>query len=207
MSSTIGNGYPAAGGRSAWGGWVGIGSVVLLAGIIGFGNLLLATAVSVRFVGAMLIAGGIAQSIFALPVRGQWARVALWLVLGALYVIAGAVTFRNPVLATSPLTLLLAAMLIAAGLVRTVAGFGLRPVRGWGWVLASGALTLIIGFVIGAGWPVHSLWVLGLLLSIDLIFAGIAYIVFGIDIRPRSRRAHRAARSSVVTHGTETYGG
>ena len=108
----------------------------------------------------------------------------MWLILGLLYIAAGVLTFRNPVLATAFLTLLLAASLIVAGLVRTVAGFRLRPIKGWGWVIASGALTVIIGFVIGAGWPVNSRWVLGLFLGIDLVFAGVAYIVFGIDIKP-----------------------
>ncbi len=189
MSSTIENGdYPATNRvRAPWGWWVAIGAVVLVAGIIGLANLFLATAVSVLFIGAMMIVGGIAQIIFAFPIRGQWGRLALWLLLGVLYVIAGIVTFRNPVLATSALTLLLAAALIVAGIVRTIAGFGLRPIKGWGWVLASGALTLIIGVIIAAGWPVNSVWVLGLFLSIDLIFAGIAYIVFGIDIKRRFR--------------------
>src|SRR5690606_7053037 len=88
----------AGGGRSYWLLWVAIGVLVLIAGLIALGNLFLATSVSVLFVGAMMIVGGIAQIVFAFPVRGSWGRFFLWLILGLLYVVAGIVTFRNPVL-------------------------------------------------------------------------------------------------------------
>jgi len=56
-------------------------------------------------------------------------------------------------------------------------------VKGRGWLIVSGVLTLILGGIIAAGWPVNSLWVLGLFLAIDLLFAGIAYVGFGTALR------------------------
>lgn len=169
--------------RSGWGWCVVLGALVLVAGLVALGNLLLATTVSVLFVGAMMVVSGIVQIGFAFPVRGEWGRLLLWLTLGALYIAAGVIAFVNPVLATAVLTLFLAASLIVAGIVRMVAGFGMRAVKGWGWLLTSGILTLIVGFIVGAGWPANSLWVLGLFLGIDLVFAGVAYIVFGFHAR------------------------
>jgi hypothetical protein len=41
-----------------------------------------------------------------------------------------------------------------------------------GWVLLSGVITVLLGLLIFAHWPVSSLYILGVFLSIDLIMAG-----------------------------------
>ncbi|HEX6995566.1 MAG TPA: HdeD family acid-resistance protein [Gammaproteobacteria bacterium] len=175
--------------RSGWGWWVALGVLLLIAGLLALGNLLIATAASVFFVGAMMIVGGIAEIAFAFSYRGRWGRFVLWLLLGLLYVAAGFVTFRNPALATAVLTLVLAASLVAVGILKIAAGLGSRHVKGRGWLIVSGVLTLILGGIIAAGWPVNSLWVLGLFLAIDLLFAGIAYVGLGAAIRSAPARA------------------
>lgn len=38
----------------------------------------------------------------------------------------------------------------------------MKPVKGWRWIVASGVITALAGFVIALGWPVNSLWILGL---------------------------------------------
>jgi len=77
----------------------------------------------------------------------------------------------------------LGAALIASGILRIVASFRLRPETGWGWLLASGVITLLAGIVVVIGWPVNTLWLLGLVLAIDLIFQGVAAIAFGLALK------------------------
>lgn len=175
----------AIGTSTGWGWWVALGIALIVVGGIALTNLLAATAVSVFFVGAMMIVGGIAEIVFAFSTaRGQWGRFFLWLLLGVLYVAAGVLTFRNPVLATAVLTLLLAASLIAVGVLRIAGAVSVRPMSSWGWLLAAGVLTLLVGVIIGLGWPTNSLWVLGLFLGVDLLFSGISYAAVGIALRP-----------------------
>jgi uncharacterized membrane protein HdeD (DUF308 family) len=59
------------------------------------------------------------------------------------------------------------------------------------WILVafSGAVTLLLGLVILARWPVSSVYVLGLFLGIDLVIAGTSWIGIGLDLRARARRA------------------
>jgi uncharacterized membrane protein HdeD (DUF308 family) len=52
----------------------------------------------------------------------------------------------------------------------------------WIWVLLSGAITLLLGLLILAHWPVSSLYILGLFLGIDLIMAGAAWIGLGFGL-------------------------
>ena len=168
--------------RSKWGWFVVLGIVVLALGIIAAGSLLIATAASVLFVGAMMIAAGVVEIIHAFGVK-TWGKFILWLLSGLLYIVAGYLAFANPLLAATVLTLFLAISLIASGLVRIWIGFTSQSLEGWGWVVAAGVVTTLAGLVIFSGWPVNSLWILGLFLAIDLIFQGITYIAFGFGLR------------------------
>lgn len=62
-------------------------------------------------------------------------------------------------------------------------GFRLSPLGGWGWIVIGGLVTLIAGLVIAAGWPVDSLWILGLFLAVDLVMQGLALIAFGVLVK------------------------
>jgi uncharacterized membrane protein HdeD (DUF308 family) len=151
-------------------------------GLLAFANLVMATVVSVLYVGVLMLIGAVAQIIHAFRVK-RWGGFFFWLLSGLLYGAAGILAFYNPVLAAAALTLLLAAALIASGILRIVSSFRLRPETGWGWLLASGVITLIAGIVVAIGWPVNTLWLLGLVLAIDLTFQGVAAIAFGLALK------------------------
>ena len=168
--------------RSKWGWFVLLGVALLVLGVIAAGNLLVATAASIFFVGAMMIVGGIVEIVHAFGVK-SWGTFFWWLLSGILYVLAGYLAFANPVLAAGVMTLFLAISLIASGLVRIWIGFTGRGVEGWGWVIAGGIITVLAGLIIASGWPVNSLWILGLFLAIDLIFQGVTYIGFGFGLK------------------------
>lgn len=180
---TLGDMMPKA--RSSWGWLVALGVVLLILGAIALANLLAATFVSILFVGAMMVLGGLVQIVLAFRVR-TWGRFLFWLLIGVLYAAAGILAFANPLLASAALTLVLAVSLIVAGALRISVGFGVRPEKGWGWIVAAGAVTLLAGIVIAAGWPVNSLWVLGLFLAVDLVFQGCSYVAFGLAVRARA---------------------
>lgn len=168
--------------RSKWGWFVLLGVALLVLGVIAAGNLLVATAASIFFVGTMMIIGGIVEIVHAFGVK-SWGTFFWWLLSGILYVVAGYLAFANPVLAAGVMTLFLAISLIASGLVRIWIGFSGRGVEGWGWVIAGGIITVLAGLIIASGWPVNSLWILGLFLAIDLIFQGWAFIAFGLALK------------------------
>lgn len=168
--------------RSKWGWLLAYGILLLIAGILAFLNILLATVVSILFVGVMMLIGGIAQIVHAFQVRG-WGQFFLWLLIGALYVIAGLLAFTNPLLASTALTLVFAISVIAVGILRVVAGIALRSHGGWGWMVAGGVLAVIVGLIVLAGWPVNSLWIIGMLLAIDLTFYGAGIIALALALK------------------------
>jgi uncharacterized membrane protein HdeD (DUF308 family) len=56
----------------------------------------------------------------------SWGRFVLWLALGALYIVAGFVTFENPLLAAAILTLILGVALVSSGIMRIILAFNMR---------------------------------------------------------------------------------
>lgn len=170
--------------RGKWGWIVALGVLFVFAGLVALGSVVTATAVSVLFVGAMMIVAGIGEIIHAFAIR-TWGRFALWLLLGALYVVAGISVYVNPLLAASFLTLILGASLVASGILRIVIAFQMRSGTPWGWVVLSGVITLLLGGIILMHWPASSLFVLGVLLGVDLLFIGFGWIFVGLALRAR----------------------
>ena len=93
--------------------------------------------------------------------------------------------FANPLLASTILTLLFSLSIITAGAMRIVTGFALRPAQGWGWLVLAGIIAFVAGAIVIAGWPVNSLWLIGALLAFDLLFNGLAMIIFAFALRRR----------------------
>ncbi|AUX75565.1 HdeD family acid-resistance protein [Sinorhizobium fredii] len=165
-----------------WGWFVALGVLLIMAGGIAFGNLLMATVASVYYVGLIMLIGGLLNLAQAYQVK-DWGGFLFWVLSGGLYAAAGLFAFVNPLLASSILTILMAMALIVAGAFRIWVGFRLSPLSGWGWIVIGGLVTLIAGLVIAAGWPVDSLWILGLFLAVDLVMQGLALIAFGVLVK------------------------
>ena len=164
-------------------GWIiALGVVYVVVGFIALGSVVAATAASVLVVGIMMVIAGVAEIINAFQIK-TWGAFLLWLVLGALYILAGLVTFENPVLAAVVLTLMLGAALVASGLMRIILAFMMKQRTLWILVLLSGIITSLLGLVILARWPVSSLYVLGLFLGIDLMIAGAGWISMGLSLK------------------------
>jgi uncharacterized membrane protein HdeD (DUF308 family) len=168
--------------RAKWGWIVALGVVYLVTGFIALGSVVMATVASVLIVGVMMIIAGVAEVFSAFQMKG-WGKFFFWALLGVLYIVAGFVTFENPLLAAAVLTLILGASLLASGAMRIFLAFSMKRETPWIWVLLSGVITLLLGLLILAHWPVSSLYILGVFLGIDLIMAGAAWVGLGFGMR------------------------
>jgi uncharacterized membrane protein HdeD (DUF308 family) len=164
-------------------GWIiALGVVYVVAGLVALGSVVFATVVSVFVVGIMMLVAGVAEVFNAFQIK-TWGKFLLWLLIGILYIVAGFGTFENPLLAASLLTLLLGCALLVSGLMRIILGFGMKEEMPWLGVVFSGVVTLLLGLIILAHWPVSGLYILGLFLGLDLLFAGIGWIGIGLGLR------------------------
>jgi uncharacterized membrane protein HdeD (DUF308 family) len=97
-------------------------------------------------------------------------------------IIVGLLFLRAPVGAMRALTLLLACLLTAGGVVRIVGAISYR-FEGRGWTATAGVIDVILGVLIWMEWPAPALWVLGLFVGISLVIRWANWIGVGLTLR------------------------
>jgi aquaporin Z len=168
--------------KKNWGWMVAFGVLLSIAGFVALGSVFLATLSTVIVVGIAMIVSGVGEIIHGFAMR-SWKKFFFWILIGLLYVIGGFCVFQNPLLAAGFLTLLLGALLVASGIIRSILAFQLPVDAPRVLVFFSGILSLVVGGIILAQWPGSTIWVLGTLLAVDLIFAGVSWIGVGIGLK------------------------
>ncbi len=165
--------------------------IVLLAGglVVLGGEYVFASAITAIFIGWAILIVGIFQIAHAFSSVG-WKGFVLDLLLGLLYIAAGYILLANPLAGAIKLTLILGIIWVVSGVFRIILAFSLWREAGWS-LLLSGIVGALAGGLILAEWPQSGLWVLGLLLGIDLLFHGIAWIAYSLSLP--SRGAPQAA--------------
>lgn len=164
-----------------WGWFVALGVVLIVLGTVALGTSVVATLVSVLFIGWLLIVGGAMQAAHAFGVR-PWSGFFLRLFAGLLTLVVGLLLISNPAAGAVSLTLLIAAFFLVGGLFRISAALTHR-LPGRGWALLSGTVTLFLGILIWAEWPVSGLWVIGTFVGIDMLFDGWSLVTLGLAMR------------------------
>lgn len=125
---------------------------------------------------------GIVQIFQAFQVQG-WGGFIWALLFGLLSLIVGGSLIFNPLAGMISLTLLVAVLFIATGVVKIMYSFSLRPVTGWGWVLFSGFVSLVLGVMILADFPASAASILGILLGVELISNGVLFLFVALGLR------------------------
>ena len=168
--------------KPKWGWFVAFGALTAAMGLATLAYLVvIGTVASVYMIGiAMIVAGGVEISI-GFKAK-TWGWMAIWILAGLLYVVAGAFALAQPLVAAAAYTLLIGAALIVTGVLRLVAAFRL-PDGNKAMVGLAGAITIVLGAMILAAWPASGLFVLGTFLGIDLLFYGLSWIAFGMRLK------------------------
>jgi uncharacterized membrane protein HdeD (DUF308 family) len=143
-------------------------------------------------VGLLVLAAGIAQCAFSFQ-AGSFGQRLLGMLLGLLTAICGVVMVAHPVLHLSFLTLAIAVYFLAAGIFEAISALRVRPLRGWGWVLVGGLLSLLLGGLIWAEWPLSGAWAIGVLVGIKVMFLGATMITLGSAARALAAQTEAGA--------------
>lgn len=172
--------------HSGW--FLALGILWIVLGTVAVVLPWLATVAAALTIGALLAAGGIMQIVQSFRCK-RWRGTALHVVMGLLYLAAGVILLFLPLQGILTLTLVLAGLFIAVGILRIIAALQDRDLRGWGWLLFSGILGVAVGLIIWLGWPGTAVWALGLLVGIELIFSGWALVMVALAARKRGPTA------------------
>lgn len=158
--------------------------------IAGFLSLVMpwASGVGVAFVvGFAMVIGGVARLVGVFQ-AGSFGRGTLAFIGGALTLLAGVILVARPGVGLATLTLMLGAYLLVDGIFGAVLALQVKPENGWGWMLVSAAMAVLLGFLLLKEWPLTGLWAIGTLVGINLLFAGFAMISIGSAARQLTKR-------------------
>lgn len=139
-------------------------------------------------VGWLLIFGGISHFVSAFEGGGA-KRVIFQVLAGVLFVVGGYYFLTHPLMALSSLTLLLAALILAAGVCEIITYFRLKGEQASGWMLFNGIVALFLGALIWLHWPSSSVWAIGTLVGVNLLLTGITRLMVGLTGRRLIRHA------------------
>ncbi|QWF69759.1 HdeD family acid-resistance protein [Methylomonas paludis] len=123
------------------------------------------------FLGWLLLVCGVFQTVRVISISNM-PGFGLWLFSGVLQIIIGYFLVADPTEGRMTLTLLLSIFFAMDGLAKVSLAVMLRPLARWGWTIFSGLTSLFLAIIVWAGWPGTAVWIPGLLLGINLIFAG-----------------------------------
>jgi uncharacterized membrane protein HdeD (DUF308 family) len=139
--------------------------------------------------GWLMILSGITHFIFAFKTHTTGGVI--WeLIIGAIYLFTGVYLIMHPLDALLVLTLILACYLFFEAIAEFVQYFQLRPRHGAGWILVDGVITLILAIMIWRSWPASSVWVIGTLVGISMLFSGFSRLMLSLA----AKRALNVAR-------------
>ncbi len=134
------------------------------------------------FFGWAMILSGITHFVFAFKTHTTGGRV--WeLLVGAVYVFTGVILLMHPLDSLLILTLVLACYLFFEAVVEFIQFFQLRPRHGAVWLLIDGIITLILAIMIWRSWPASSVWVIGTLVGISMIFSGFSRLMLSLTAK------------------------
>jgi uncharacterized membrane protein HdeD (DUF308 family) len=161
---------------------IGLSVLMIVAGILAIASPLGAgIAVNVLVAWLLVFSGG-AHLVFAWHTRS--AGGFLWeLLLGILYIFAGAYLLAHPLAGLASLTIALAIYLFLEAILEFVLGFILRPLPGSVWLRFDGVVTLILAVMIWRTWPSSAEWAIGTLVGISMLFSGTSRLAISLAAR------------------------
>jgi len=164
-------------------GWaIAIGIILIILAIFALGSPLMTGVAVAIMVGSFLVIGGIVQFVFAFKAK-SWGAGLLGFFGGAISFVCGILMIAHPLLGLDFLTLLLAAFFVVGGISKIIFSFQTRPALGWGWILFSGVVGLVLGVMIWSQWPLSGAWAVGTLVGIDILFTGWSTLAIGLAAR------------------------
>jgi len=172
--------------KKKWGWLLALGVLLVVLGILGLWMSFAMTLATVTLFGALLVAGGVFQFLNAFQLKG-WKSMLWHLLIAFLYLAGGIVIVIDPVFASLGLTIALAWILIAVGLLRILMAFQLHPADGWFWPMVSGIISILLGGMILGQWPASGFWVIGLFVAIEMIVNGWSSVFVALAARKAAK--------------------
>lgn len=159
-----------------------LGIIFEIIGLFSLGMMVSVTMASMVFLGVLVLIAAFVQLLDVFRTK-TWKAVSWHLLVALLYMVVGVLIIYDPLLASVIITAILAWTFVFIGITRIFMSFSIRGSDGWFWILLAGIASFVLGMMILMQWPISGLWIIGLLISIELIMAGWSYIFLSLAMR------------------------
>lgn len=159
-----------------------IGILLIVLGIIAIALPGFSTLFAETWIALFLITAGGAKIAYGFQNRSSQGFI--WqILLGVLYIGTGVMLLVTPRTGVLSLTLLLGTFLLTEGVFELIMAFKVRPQKNWVYLLGNGIITLVLGGMIWAQWPLNAPWVIGTLVGVSILFTGISRVMLSLGGR------------------------
>ena len=148
-----------------------LGVVQIIVGILALASPLVTGVGIVMLIGIVILVAGIVR-LFGAFKAGSFGAGVLALLGGLVAIVVGGYLLSRPGAGLATITWILALYFVISGVGELIVGFGMKPVKGWGWTVFSGAVGLVLGVMIWRQWPMSGAWLVGTLVGVYFIMGG-----------------------------------
>jgi uncharacterized membrane protein HdeD (DUF308 family) len=133
-------------------------------------------------IGWLFLVGGIVQG-YRTFTTGRTSSF-IWSMASAIIsIVVGFLLLAYPITGIITLTLFIAAFFFVEGIIQLFIGMQMRDIQGWGWMIFSGIISIILAGLIWSEFPGSARWVIGLLVGINLLIFGLSQLFLVISVK------------------------
>jgi uncharacterized membrane protein HdeD (DUF308 family) len=156
--------------------------LMIIAGILAIASPYYAGLAITVVVGWLLLVSAVLHLVYAF--RGGRATAVIWeILLAIVYALIGFYLLANPRIGLASLTFAIAFYLFVEAILEFALSYQLRNESGAGWILVDGIITMILAFLIWANWPNSSVWAVGVIVGVSMLFSGITRAMITSTVR------------------------
>ena len=170
------------------GGWSIFASVAMIVvGLLAIIEPAITGVLLAVFLAWVLIFSGIMHFIYAAQTHTRGGSMWWEILVGVLYIAIGVYMRVHPVMALTALTAALAAYLVIEAVLEFILAYQFRGMRGSGWLIFHGIVSLILAGLIFRTWPQNSAWLIGTLVGITMLFSGFTRLMLAMSMHRMNR--------------------
>lgn len=167
----------------SWGWYLALGIFYIIFGLYClYAPFAASLAVEIIIGAAFFIGGCISLVQVFMNKQGSGVRT-MYLILGIFNIVAGVLLLMRPLEGLMALTMLVIVAILINGGLRVYYGLQARPVEGWGWIVAGGAVSVLIAIYWFTQYPEISAVLLGIFAAISLIGEGAGYARYAYGLK------------------------
>jgi uncharacterized membrane protein HdeD (DUF308 family) len=143
----------------------------VVTGMFALGEPMIAGLAVALLVGWALVFAAVGHAVSAFGAGGPGPTI-IRMLLGMAYLAAGIYFVTHPLIGLRALTVVLALVLLVEAVLEVAMYLYSPPERRSAWLLVGALVTALVAIMIWLGWPSSSVWAIGTLLGVKLIWSG-----------------------------------